>query len=107
LSYNSGPLFLFVGILSFQALSWLKRIMIEEEEELEPVFKGHEDYFDALEPTDKAVNIGSELYYLDKYKTRTFGEEQFERLQQSGRADLEKIIIGTGTYRMLDNLRYQ
>lgn len=107
MTYNSAPLFLFVAIISFYILKWLKRIVLDDEEEPDQLCEGLSDYYDALEQTDKAVNIGSELHYLQLYNTRTFSEQQFERLQNSGKAELEKIIMGTGTYRVLDNLKYQ
>ena len=38
---------------------------------------------------------------------KTFSDEQFAQLKQSETADLEKIIMGVATYRILDNLQYQ
>jgi hypothetical protein len=74
MTYNSGPLFLFIAIISYYILVWLKKIILDAEEEPDQLCEGLSDYYDALEQTDKAVNIGSELYYLEKYKVRTFSE---------------------------------
>ena len=107
MTYNSGPFFLFALIMTYYVLKWLKDIILDDEEEDDQLCEGLSDYYDALEQTDKAVNIGSEKHYMERYKTRTFSEAQFDRLQKSGTAELEKIIMGCGTYRPLDNLKYQ
>jgi hypothetical protein len=107
MTYNSGPFFLFVIIITYYVLKWLKEVILDDEEEDDQLCEGLSDYYDALEQTDKAVNIGSEKHYLERYKVRTFSEAQFDRLQKSGTAELEKIIMGCGTYRPLDNLKYQ
>lgn len=44
---------------------------------------------------------------MENYNTKTFTEDQFDRLTKSGKAELEKIIMGCGTYRPLDNIKYQ
>lgn len=104
LTYNSGPLLLFGAIFSYKILKFLKEALLDDEEEDDQLCEGLSNYYDALEETDKKINIGSEKWYLDKYKTRTFSEAQFDRLQSSESAELEKIIMGTGTYRALDSL---
>lgn len=107
MTYNSGPLFLFVIIISYYLLRWIKNIITSEDEDDDQLCEGLSDYYEALEQTDKSVCIGSEKYYNEKYKLRTFSEDQFTRLQNSDKAELEKIIMGCGTYRPLDNLKYQ
>lgn len=107
MTYNSGPLFLFVVIITYYLLRWIKNVILDADEDDDQLCEGLADYYEALEATDKSVAIGSEMYYLDKYRVRTFSEAQFARLQKSGSAPLEKIIMGCGTYRALDNLKYQ
>ena len=107
LTYNSGPFLLFCVIFTYKILKWLKETLLDDEEEDDQLCEGLSNYYDALEETDKKVNIGSEKWYLDKYRLRTYSEKQFERLQKSESAELEKIIMGCGTYRPLDNLKYQ
>lgn len=107
MTYNSGPFLLFAAIITYYILRWLKNLILDEEKEDDQLCEGLSDYYDALEETDKKINIGSEKWYMEKYKIRTYTEGQFERLQKSGSAELEKIIMGCGTYRPLDNLKYQ
>jgi len=107
MTYNSGPFFLFVSIVTFYILKWFKEMVLDDEEEEDQLCEGLADYYSALEENDKAVLIGTEKYFLENYGIRTFQEAQFERLQKSEGADLEKIIMGVATYRPMDNLRYQ
>ena len=80
MTYNSGPFFLFALIMTYYLLKWLKDIILDDEEEDDQLCEGLSDYYDALEQTDKAVNIGSEKHFMERYKTRTFSEGQFDRL---------------------------
>lgn len=107
MTYNSGVLFLFIAIISFYILRWLKGMILDDEEEDDQLTEGLSDYYNAVMDHDRANNIGQEKYFLEKFKMRTFTEAQFARLQKSECDNPEKIIMSCGTYRPLDNLRYQ
>ena len=72
MTYNSGPFFLFVSIVTFYILKWFKEMVLDDEEEEDQLCEGLADYYSALEENDKAVLIGTEKYYLENYGIRTF-----------------------------------
>ena len=105
MTYNSGPLWLLALIFCWSLIQSC-RGEVEEEDDEDQLVEGLADYYDALKDADKAALIGQEEYFF-KYKVKTFSDEQFSKLKQSETADLEKIIMGVATYRILDNLTYQ
>ena len=49
-----------------------------------------------------------ERYYQDKYKNfNTYREESFSKLLSAKAADLDKVIQGVASYRILENLAYR
>mmetsp|Transcript_27157 Transcript_27157/g.33767 ORF Transcript_27157/g.33767 Transcript_27157/m.33767 type:complete len:187 (-) Transcript_27157:330-890(-) len=105
MTFNSGPMWLLTLVILWRLLAWY-RGWNDEEEEDDGLVEGLSDYYDALKESDKQALIGQEEYFK-KYKLKTFSDEQFAQLKQSETADLEKIIMGVATYRILDNLQYQ
>ena len=85
------------------------------QEDDDGLVEGLDDYYDALKKNDKAAYIGHEEYF-SKYGVKTLSEEQLARLKLSKKKqdeipekdlDLDKLIQGVATYRLLDNLQYQ
>jgi hypothetical protein len=74
MTYNSGPFFLFIAIISYYVLLWLKKIILDSEEEDDQLTEGLSDYYNAIMDHDRANNIGQEEYFLEKCKMRTFTE---------------------------------
>ena len=106
MTYNSGPMWLSIGILIWSLIQTCRGEQEDAESEDDQLVEGLADYYDALKADDKAALIGQEEYFM-KYKVKTFSDEQFSKLKQSETADLEKIIMGVATYRLLDNLAYK
>ena len=79
----------------------------DEEDEDDQLVEGLADYYVALKTDDKALLIGQEETYIKQYGVKTFSDEQFAKLRSAETADVEKIIMGVATYRMLDSLDYQ
>ena len=44
---------------------------------------------------------------MSKYQVKTFSDEQFYKLRYAETADVEGVIMGVATYRILDSLEYQ
>ena len=105
MTYNSGPMWILALVMLYRTIQWLRGVQDEEEED-DGLVEGLSDYYDALKDSDKQALIGQEEYFK-KYNMKTFSDEQFAQLKQSETADLEKIIMGVATYRILDNLQYQ
>lgn len=106
MTYNSGPLWILALIFLFRVVTTKWCGGSNEEEEDDGLVEGLAEYYDALKDSDKACLIGQEEYFK-RYGVKTFTDEQFSKLKQSETADLEKIIMGVATYRILDNLQYQ
>ena len=50
--------------------------------------------------------IGEEDRYARQFGVKTYSEDMLERIKNSETADIEKIIMGVASYRMLDSLQY-
>ena len=105
MTYNSGPMWILILVMLWRMLNWCRGVEDEDEED-DGLVEGLADYYDALKESDKQALIGQEEYFK-KYGVKTFSDEQFAQLKQSETADLENIIMGVATYRILDNLQYQ
>lgn len=114
MTYNTGPLWLLILIILY---SWIQKLrgVTEEEEEDDGLVEGLDDYYDALKKPDKAAYIGHEEYF-SKYGCKTMSAEQLSKMKQAKATqdaipekdlDLDKLIQGVATYRLLDNLQYQ
>lgn len=44
---------------------------------------------------------------IRQYGVKTFSDQQFADVKNAGSADLDKIIMGVATYRVLESLSYQ
>lgn len=106
LTYNSAPMWLFIVLVTYSIVSWLF-CSADDEEEDDGLVEGLEDYYTALKKDDKAMTIGQEETMLNQYRVKTFSDEQFLAIKNAGDADLEKIIMGVATYRILESMAYQ
>ena len=78
----------------------------EEEDEGEQLVEGLDEYYEALKRDDKNIIMGQEEYYKYNFAIKTYSDEQYGKLKNSGVADEEHIIMGCATYRLLDSLAY-
>lgn len=108
MTYNSAPLWMLAAIFVYSLLSrWFCPSTGDEEDEDDQLVEGLADYYVALKTDDKALLIGQEETYIKQYGVKTFSDEQFAKLRSAETADVEKIIMGVASYRMLDSLDYQ
>lgn len=108
MTYNSGPLWILIFIMLYGILC---RCFCpsgdDDEDEEDQLVEGLSDYYVALKQADKSSLIGQEETFMRDYGVKTFSDEQFGKLRYADTADLEKIIMGVATYRLLDSLDYQ
>lgn len=109
MTYNSGPLWLLILICFWNIINCC-RVETEEAVDEEGLIEGLDDYYDALKNYDKATLIGHEEYF-SRYGCKTISTEQLAKIKESKFKmdakevlDLDKLIQGVGTYRILDNL---
>lgn len=108
MTYNSGPMWLLILIVVWSLFKWCTGYGSEdEEEEDDQLVEGLASYYEALKDADKASLIGQEETFLRQYGVKTFSDEQFYKLKNADTVDVEKIIMGVATYRILDSLDYQ
>lgn len=107
MTYNSAPLWLFFGLMAYQIFTYFFVSSEEEEEDDDQLVEGLEDYYVALKEEDKAICIGQEETMLRQYGVKTFEDQQFVDLKNASTAELDKIIMGVATYRLLESLQYQ
>lgn len=108
MTYNSGPLWILIAIIAYGLLT---RIFCpagdEEEDEMDQLVEGLQEYYVALKKDDKGSLIGQEETFTYAYGVKTFSDDQFYKLRYADTAELEQIIMGVATYRLLDSLDYQ
>lgn len=70
--------------------------------------EGLADYWSAIDPKTKPMQIGREKYYQDKYPGfLTFTDDSFPKMIKARPAALDKRIQGVQSYRLTDNLAYR
>lgn len=108
MTYNSGPLWclIFIFLGSFIYGRCCDKGGADEDED-DQLVEGLDDYFVALKNRDKSALIGQEETFLNTYAVKTFSDQQLTQLKNSETAELEKVIMGVATYRLLDSLDYQ
>lgn len=74
MTYNSGPMWLSIGILIWSLIQTCRGEQEDAESEDDQLVEGLADYYDALKADDKAALIGQEEYFM-KYKVKTFSDE--------------------------------
>jgi len=82
----------------------VKKLAIGEEYELDEDLA---NFFSAIQLKDRKDIVASEEVYMRKFGIKTYEERAFDRLKESESANLDKIMMGVPTYRLLDNLVYQ
>lgn len=108
MTYNSGPLWLLIFIILFKLICWCTGWGgDDEEDESDQLVEGLADYYDALKEADKSTLLGHEDQLAYKYGCKTFSDERLSKLKSSETVDVEKVIMGVATYRILDSLQYQ
>lgn len=108
MTYNSGPMWLLIFIILYKLVCWCTGWGSgEEEDEADQLVEGLADYYDALKDADKAMLIGHEDVLAYKYGCKTFSDERLYKLKNAETVDVEKVIMGVATYRILDSLQYQ
>ena len=85
MTYNSGPMWLFILIILYRLVSWCTGRGIEEEkeEDNEMLVEGLADYYKALKEDDKACLIGHEDQLAYKYGCKTFSDELLYKLKSA------------------------
>ena len=87
-TYNSGPLWLLVGIFFWKIISWCCGWSGDsEEEEDDQLVEGLSDYYDALKDDDRAALIGHESELAYKYGVKTFSNDRLYALKNSSIKD--------------------
>lgn len=99
-------MWLFIFLVTYSIVSWLF-CSADDDDDDDGLVEGLEDYYTALKKDDKAMTIGQEETMLNQYKVKTFSDEQFLAIKNAPDADLEKIIMGVATYRILESMAYQ
>lgn len=89
MTYNSGPLWCLIMIVSWRMFTWLTGCCQAEEEEDDQLVEGLASYQDALKDDDKGTIIGEEDSYISKYYCYTLTSEQLTKIKQSETADQE------------------
>jgi len=108
MTWNTAPMMLLTFIIIYKIICCITGWGADsEDDEGDQLVEGLAEYYDALKAGDKSALIGHEDTLGYKYGCKTFSDEQFYKLQRSETADLEKIIMGVATYRILDSLEYQ
>jgi len=107
MTYNSGPMWMLILIISWSMFCWITGYASDEEEEDDQLVEGLADYYDALKDSDKSSIIGQEETFKSKYNVRTFSDEAFSKMKNSTTVDVESVIMGVATYRLLESLDYQ
>ena len=70
--------------------------------------EGLADYWSAIDPKTKPMQIGREKYYQDKYPGfLTFTDNSFPKMIKARPTTLAKRIQGVPSYRLTDNLAYR
>jgi hypothetical protein len=109
MTYNSGPMWLLILIIAYGIFSRCFCPASDEDEGdgEDQLVEGLEEYYIALKADDKSSLIGQEETFIQKYGVKTFSDEQFAKLRNAETADVERIIMGVATYRILESLEYQ
>lgn len=108
MTYNSGPLWLLIMIIIWSGLTkCFCPASGDEDDDEEQLVEGLQEYYVALKKEDKASLIGQEETYMSNYQVKTFSDEQFYKLRYAETADVEGVIMGVATYRILESLEYQ
>jgi len=107
MTYNSGPLWLLIFIILFKLICWCTGWGDGGDDESDQLVEGLADYYDALKDADKSTLLGHEDQLAYKYGCKTFSDERLSKLKSSETVDVEKVIMGVATYRILDSLQYQ
>ena len=105
MTYNTPPIIMFFFLILYYTYRQVMGIEDEEEEQKELV-EGLADYYDALKLEDKRIIRGQEEHYVNKFRMKTFSDEQYGKLKNADQADEEHIIMGCATYRLLDSELY-
>ena len=105
MTYNTPPILCFFGIVTWQILACIF-CSEEEEEEDDGLVEGLEEYYNAQKKENKAIIMGQEEYYKKNFGVKSYSDHQYEKLKASQCGDLDKIIQGVSTYRLLDSLTY-
>lgn len=107
MTYNSGPLWILILIISYSVFCYITGYGSDEEEDEDQLVEGLADYYDALKDSDKSSIIGQEETFKSKYNVKTFSDEALTKMKNSTTVDVESVIMGVATYRMLESLDYQ
>ena len=107
MTYNSGPLWILILIISYSVFCYITGYGSGEEEDEDQLVEGLADYYDALKDSDKSSIIGQEETFKSKYNVKTFSDEAFTKMKNSTTVDVESVIMGVATYRLLESLDYQ
>ena len=108
MTYNSGPLWLLILIFLWSVFTTVTGYCGEEEDgDDDQLVEGLAEYYDALKDADKSSLIGQEETFKNKYGIQTWSDAQLTKMKNSTTSDMDHIIMGVASYRLLENLEYQ
>ena len=109
MTYNSGPMWLLILIILYGLFAkfFCPTREGDDDDGEDQLVEGLEEYYIALKADDKNSLIGQEETFIQKYGVKTFSDEQFAKLRNAETADVEHIMMGVATYRILESLEYQ